>query len=223
MFNNLRKILGNIAKRFFDIICSLLGLIILAPFFIIIAILTKSTTHGPIFFKQVRVGRYGREFSIHKFRTMIADAESIGPHITIGNDSRITPIGQFLRKTKLDELPQLIDVLQGNMSLVGPRPEVPEYVKIYPQEIKNIVLSVRPGITDWASIKMIDESLVLAKANDPKQLYIDKILPEKLAYAVKYVKTRSFLTDVIIIFITIGKVLNKLIKLSTYFNSGRTH
>jgi len=207
MVNNLCKILGNIAKRFFDIICSTFGLIILAPFFIIIAIIIKATTAGPIFFRQIRVGRYGREFSIHKFRTMVVNAENIGLHITVGNDVRITGIGKFLRKTKLDELPQLIDVLQGNMSLVGPRPEVPEYVKTYPREIRDIVLSVRPGITDWASIKMIDESLVLAKANDPKQAYIEQVLPAKLAYAVKYVKTRNFITDLVIIFTTIYKVI----------------
>jgi len=209
IFKNLFKICGKVAKRVFDVVCSLLGLIILAPFFIIIAILIKATTPGPIFFRQIRVGRYAHEFQIHKFRTMIEGAESIGPQITIGNDVRITRIGKFLRKTKLDELPQLIDVLQGNMSLVGPRPEVPEYVKTYPKEIKDIVLSVRPGITDWASIKMIDENLILAKTNDPKQVYMDEVLPEKLAYAVKYVKTRSFLTDLIIILVTIGKILTR--------------
>lgn len=193
-------------KRIFDIVCSLLGLILLAPFFILIAILVKITTPGPIFFRQIRVGRYGREFSIHKFRTMIVNAQSLGPQITIGHDARITYIGQFLRKTKLDELPQLIDVLQGNMSLVGPRPEVPEYVSTYSREIKEIVLSVRPGITDWASIKMIDENLELAKTNNPKEAYINVVLPEKLAYAVRYVKTRNFLTDLIIILTTIRKI-----------------
>jgi lipopolysaccharide/colanic/teichoic acid biosynthesis glycosyltransferase len=194
-------------KRIFDIVCSLLGLILLAPFFIIISILIKIITPGPIFFRQIRVGRYGREFSIHKFRTMVVNAESIGPKITIGNDGRITRIGRFLRKAKLDELPQLIDVLQGNMSLVGPRPEVPEYVKIYPKEIKDIVLSVRPGITDWTSIRLIDENLVLSKADDPKLAYINEVLPEKLADAVNYVKTRTFLTDLTIILATIYKLI----------------
>ncbi|MCC2645545.1 MAG: hypothetical protein K0R94_1323 [Burkholderiales bacterium] len=193
-------------KRFFDIFCSLLGLILLSPLFIIIAFFIKVDTSGPIFFRQIRVGRYEREFSIHKFRTMVVNADMLGPKITIGNDARITNIGKILRKTKLDELPQLIDVLQGNMSLVGPRPEVPQYVSTYSREIKDIVFSVRPGITDWASIKMIDENIELAKANNPKEAYINIVLPEKLAYAVKYVKTRTFLTDFIIILTTIIKI-----------------
>lgn len=199
-----------IAKRLFDIIFSVLWLIILTPAFILIGILIKTTSSGPIFFRQIRIGRYGHEFSIHKFRTMVINAESTGPQITIGHDSRITKIGKILRKTKLDELPQLIDVVKGNMSIVGPRPEVPQYVATYQQEIRDIILSVRPGITDWASIKMIDENQVLAKSHDPQQFYANKILPQKLAYAVKYVRTRSFLTDLIIIFATIGKIFIRI-------------
>ncbi|MCC2626031.1 MAG: hypothetical protein K0R14_1904 [Burkholderiales bacterium] len=206
MFNNLFKAFGNIIKRIFDIVCSLMGLIILSPLFIIIAVLVKYTTPGPVFFRQIRVGHYGHEFSIYKFRTMVVNAENMGLHITVGDDARVTILGKFLRKTKLDELAQLINVLKGDMSLVGPRPEVPEYVKIYPQEIKDIVLSVRPGITDWASIKMIDENLLLAKVNNPEQMYLNQILPQKLGYAVKYVKTRSFITDLIIIVTTIGRI-----------------
>lgn len=197
---------GMVAKRCFDILCSLLGLVVLTPLFILIMILIKTTSKGPIFFRQIRAGQYGHEFLIHKFRTMVLDAENIGPQITIGHDPRITSIGQFLRRTKLDELPQLIDVLVGNMSLVGPRPEVLEYVNTYQKEIKDVVLSVRPGITDWASIKMIDENLLLASAQNPQQLYMDKILPQKLAYAVKYVNTRTFLTDLVIICITVSKI-----------------
>lgn len=199
-----------IIKRFFDIIFSFAGLIILVPLFILIAVLIKATSDGPIFFRQIRVGRYGHKFLIHKFRTMVSDAENIGPQITIGQDKRITGIGRFLRKTKLDELPQLIDVLAGKMSLVGPRPEVPEYVETYQKEIRDIVLSVRPGITDWASIKMIDENQILADSADPRQLYITKILPQKLAYAVEYVNTRSFLTDLSIILTTIGKIFIRI-------------
>ena len=194
-------------KRLFDIICSLTGLIILAPFFIIIGLLIKITSNGPVFFRQIRVGRFGHEFSIHKFRTMVVNAEAIGPQITIGADDRVTKVGSYLRKYKLDELPQLIDVLLGDMSLVGPRPEVPKYVATYQNEIKEIILSVRPGITDWASIKMIDESLLLAKTDNPKQAYIEVILPQKLAYAIKYVKTRSFLIDLQIILATFAKII----------------
>lgn len=199
-----------LAKRIFDIIVSLFGLIILAPVFLLIAIIIKITSSGPVFFRQVRVGRHAHNFSIHKFRTMVNNAENIGPHITIGEDKRITFIGKFLRKTKLDELPQLIDVLKGDMSLVGPRPEVPGYVLTYPSEIKDIVLSVRPGITDWASIKMIDENLLLAKAADPVYTYQHEILPQKLDYAVKYVKTRNFIQDLIIIFATLGKIIFRI-------------
>ena len=140
---------------------------------------------------------------------MIVNAEASGLKITVGRDSCITKIGHFLRKTKLDELPQLIDVLMGTMSLVGPRPEVPEYVQYYTNEIKAIVLNVRPGITDWASIKMIDENDILARASDPQQAYIQQILPEKLAYAVRYVQTRSLKLDVYLILLTISKIFTR--------------
>jgi len=196
-------------KRVFDIIVSGFGLIILSPVFIIISICIKFSCSGPVFFRQIRVGKDAKEFAIHKFRTMIVNAEDLGPKITIGNDVRVTNIGKFLRRTKLDELPQLIDVFIGNMSLVGPRPEVPEYVKTYPKEVKDIVLSVRPGITEWASIYMIDESSILAKSIDPRQTYIKEILPKKLGYAVKYVKNRSFLSDLIIIFMTLIKIVRR--------------
>lgn len=196
-------------KRVFDIICALCGLIVLSPVLLLIIVLIKLTSAGPVFFRQTRVGQYEVLFQIHKFRTMIVNAESRGLKITVGRDSRITPIGHFLRKTKLDELPQLIDVLMGTMSLVGPRPEVPEYVKYYKSEIKEIVFSVRPGITDWASIKMIDENEILARASDPQQAYIQQILPEKLAYAVRYVQTRSLKLDVYLILLTISKIFTR--------------
>ena len=196
-------------KRVFDIICALCGLIILSPVLLLIIVLIKLTSTGPVFFRQTRVGQYERLFQIHKFRTMIVNAEASGLKITVGRDPRITSIGHFLRKTKLDELPQLIDVLMGTMSLVGPRPEVPEYVQYYTNEIKAIVLSVRPGITDWASIKMIDENDILARASDPQQAYIQQILPEKLAYAVRYVQTRSLRLDVYLILLTISKIFTR--------------
>lgn len=191
-------------KRLFDIICSFLGLVILTPLFIVIAIIIKTTSHGPVFFRQNRVGKYAKIFSIYKFRTMTHN--NIGSEITIGRDIRITPIGHILRKTKLDELPQLINVVMGDMSLVGPRPEVPKYVEMYSDDIKKVVLSIRPGITDWASILMIDESTLLANSSDPENSYINVIMPKKLAFAVKYVKTRTFWQDCVIIFTTLKNI-----------------
>lgn len=191
-------------KRIFDIFVSIIGLIILSPLFVILAILIKITTPGPIFFRQDRVGKDGVIFSIYKFRSMIDNAS--GAEITIGNDKRITKVGEVLRTFKLDELPQLINVLSGDMSVVGPRPEVPSYVKLYPHEIRQIVLSIRPGITDWASILMINENQLLAKSIDPEATYIDKIMPCKLAFAVKYVKTRTFWQDCLIILNTLKKI-----------------
>lgn len=193
-------------KRIFDFIISLIGIIVLLPVFMVIAALIKSTSRGPVLFRQLRVGRLGHVFYIHKFRTMIIDAEDLGPKITIDADKRITWVGAFLRRYKLDELPQLYDVLLGKMSIVGPRPEVPEFVNIYPAEIKKIVLSVRPGITELASIIMIDESKLLRGVDDPKWVYREKILPQKLGYAVKYVKTRTFWGDMVIILRTIQKI-----------------
>ena len=194
-------------KRIFDIVFSLLGLLVLTPFFLIIAILIKFRSSGPVFFRQIRVGKNGQLFQIHKFRTMVVNAESLGPKITVSDDARVTSIGKFLRKYKLDELPQLLDVVVGTMSIVGPRPEVPEYVDLYPKEVKQIVLSVRPGITDWSSIVMIDESALLSASSDNKATYLNDIMPKKLALAVKYVKTRSFYQDCLIIIVTIKNII----------------
>lgn len=198
-----------VLKRIFDIICSLLGLFFLAPFMLVIACLIKFSKYsdtGPILFKQQRVGQRGKLFYIYKFRTMVVNAPQLGEQISVSNDHRITKIGLFLRKMKLDELPQLFNVLCGSMSLVGPRPEVPKYVALYPENIKNIIFSVKPGITDWASIIMMDEGEILAKAKDPQLEYTKNILPLKLDFATKYVKTRSFKQDLIIIFITVLKI-----------------
>jgi len=195
-----------LVKRIFDIICSLFGLLVLSPVFFVIILLIKFGSPGPIFFRQIRVGLYEKPFKIHKFRTMIVNAEAQGLKITVGADHRVTRIGRFLRKTKLDELPQLIDVFVGKMSLVGPRPEVPVYVEYYPPEVKAVVFKVRPGITDWASIQMIDENEILGKADNPEQAYIEKVLPEKLDYAVKYVKTRTMGMDIYLIGLTILKI-----------------
>lgn len=196
-------------KRLFDLICALVGLIVLSPILVVIMLLIKFTSSGPIFFRQTRVGQYEELFQIHKFRTMVVNAEARGLKITIGRDPRITPIGHFLRKTKLDELPQLIDVVLGKMSLVGPRPEVSEYIQYYPDKMRRIIFSVRPGITDWASIKMIDENEILACASDPQQAYIQQILPEKLSYAARYVQTRSLKLDIYLILLTIGKIFTR--------------
>jgi lipopolysaccharide/colanic/teichoic acid biosynthesis glycosyltransferase len=140
---------------------------------------------------------------------MINNAENLGPKITVGRDQRITRVGVFLRKTKLDELPQLINVLKGDMTIVGPRPEVPEYVALYPEKIKNIVLAIRPGITDYASLLMIDESTILARSLEPKLTYINEIMPQKLDLAVKYIQERSFIIDLKIIFLTLFKIVKR--------------
>lgn len=196
------------AKRLFDVVCSLLGLIVLLPLFLIIAVWIKLDSNGPVFFRQVRVGLNGVPFRIHKFRTMGLNSESVG-RLTVGNDSRVTRSGQFLRKFKIDELPQLIDVFIGNMSLVGPRPEVQEFIDCYPSEVKREVLSVRPGITDLASIEMVDENEILAKYSDSRKAYIEQILPIKQQYYVNYVRNNSVLIDIKIIFKTIFKIVNR--------------
>jgi lipopolysaccharide/colanic/teichoic acid biosynthesis glycosyltransferase len=195
-------------KRAFDLVSCIVGLVLLAPLFIIVAIWIKLDSSGPIFFRQERVGRNGEVFRIHKFRTMRSDSENKG-RLTVGKDSRITTSGQFLRKSKVDELPQLIDVLLGKMSLVGPRPEVQEFIDEYPSDIRDIVLSVRPGITDKASIEMVDENEILGKYSDPKRAYIDLVLPIKQKFYVEYVENRTFLGDINIIFKTITKIITR--------------
>lgn len=193
-------------KRAFDIICSILGLLVLLPLLIVIAVWIKLDSAGPVFFRQQRVGRYGKPFWIHKFRTMHVDTERAG-RLTVAEDPRITRSGRFLRKSKVDELPQLIDVLLGKMSLVGPRPEVQEFIDCYPEGVRNEVLAVRPGITDRASIEMVDENAILAKYSDPRQAYIDHILPVKQDYYLQYVRKHNVLTDIEIIFATLLKII----------------
>ena len=197
-----------ILKRLFDCLASFLGLLLLAPLLLLISIAIKLDSAGPVFFRQERVGQYGKFFRIHKFRSMTVDAPSKGLQITIGADARITRVGFWLRKYKLDELAQLIDVFNGSMSLVGPRPEVPHYVEKYPDEIREIVLSVKPGITDWASIKYKDENEILARADDPQQAYVNEVLPIKLQYYVDYVCNRSFFGDIEIICATLIAVFH---------------
>lgn len=195
-----------LGKRFFDFICSLIGVILFSPIFILIALWIKIDSKGPIFFRQTRVGLNGEYFRIHKFRTMRSDSEKLGLQITVGEDTRVTRSGHFLRKYKLDELPQLIDVLVGKMSLVGPRPEVPRYVDVYPHELKKLVLSVRPGVTDRASVEFKDENEILGKSSSPERDYIEKILPVKLNYHARYAKSASFSEDIRIIFLTIKEI-----------------
>ena len=192
-------------KRMFDIILSLFGLMILLPFMLIIAIFIKLDSKGPVFFKQIRVTKGGREFKIFKYRTMKVGSDKYS-QITVGKDNRITGIGLFLRKYKLDEIPQLINVLIGDMSLVGPRPEVPKYVVLYTDEQKEI-LKVRAGITDYASIEFSDENDLLASEKDPEKAYIEKIMPKKIELNKKYLSEISVLTDIKIILLTIKKIL----------------
>lgn len=191
------------SKRIFDWLASTCGLLVLSPVLLALALWIKLDSPGPVFFRQERVGKGGRLFRIHKFRTMVTDAEWIGLQITVGADARVTRVGQWLRKYKMDELPQLLDVWLGHMSLVGPRPEVPRYVACYPVDVREVVLSVRPGITDRASIEYKDENEVLGRAADPHNAYVNEVLPIKLAYYQDYVRNRSFGGDVAIIFATI--------------------
>lgn len=192
-------------KRIFDITLSLFGLIILLPFMLIIAILIKIDSKGPVFFKQIRVTKNGKEFKIFKYRTMRVGSDKYS-QITVGKDGRITKIGSFLRKYKLDEIPQLINVLIGDMSLVGPRPEVPKYVALYTDEQKEI-LKVRAGITDYASIEFSDENDLLASEEEPEKAYIEKIMSKKIELNKKYLSEISILTDIKIILLTIKKIL----------------
>lgn len=193
-----------IAKRTFDLVASLVGLLLLAPFLVLIGMWIKLDSRGPVLFRQQRVGLHGRLFRIHKLRTMYVSANCRGPQVTVGADPRITRAGAFLRRYKLDELPQLLDVVLGNMSLVGPRPEVPRYIECYPQEIRTKVLSVRPGITDWASLRFKDENALLAGAEDPERTYIEKVLPIKQSLYVEYVDTRSFGGDLRVLLATVA-------------------
>ena len=194
-------------KRFFDIAAATLGLVFLSPFLLWIAWLIRHEDGGPVFYRGVRVGLHGSPFRIYKFRTMLVDAEKIGGSSTSDDDPRITKIGKTLRKYKLDELPQLINVLIGNMSIVGPRPEVQRYTDMYTQEEKAI-LTVRPGITDWASIWNADEGAVLAGMADPEKAYEELIRPTKLKLQLKYVYEQSFLTDLKIILLTLLAIIN---------------
>jgi lipopolysaccharide/colanic/teichoic acid biosynthesis glycosyltransferase len=181
-------------KRLIDVSASAAGLILLAPLLLIIAVLVRADSPGPVLFRQVRVGRNGQPFRIYKFRTMRVDAP--GPQLTVGTDRRITRVGGPLRHYKLDELPQLLNVLKGDMSLVGPRPEVPDYVRFWDDRTRRIVLAVRPGITDLASIRFRHENRLLELSDDPERVYVEEIAPIKNRLAVDYVEGWSLWLDI---------------------------
>lgn len=191
----------DVIKRLFDIVFSFIGLLLLLPLFLLVAILIKIDSRGPIFFKQQRIGRNFAPFAINKFRTMKIDADGNGLQITVGGDKRITRIGKILRKSKIDELPQLLNVLIGDMSIVGSRPEMPKYVEFYKTDYKDI-LSKRPGITDIASVTFRDEESVLKDKDDPEWYYKFVLLPRKIELAQKYTKQATFFSDLKIILMT---------------------
>jgi lipopolysaccharide/colanic/teichoic acid biosynthesis glycosyltransferase len=193
-------------KRFFDVTFAAVGLVVLLPLFVIVAILIKLTSPGPVFFRQARVGRNLKPFRIYKFRTMTADSPNLGPSITAQSDSRVTRVGKFLRKTKIDELPQIINVLVGEMSFVGPRPEVEEYVRRYPDMFEKILVN-RPGITDLASIEFRNESELLRDASNIEEQYVREILPVKLRYNLEYLEKQSLKYDILLILRTLGVVM----------------
>ena len=193
-------------KRTFDVIVSALGLVVLAPFFAVIALLIRLEDAGPVFYRGVRVGRDSKPFRIFKFRSMVIDAEKLGGSSTPADDPRILRIGKFMRQYKLDEFPQLLNVLRGEMSLVGPRPEVQYYVDMYTEEERTI-LRVRPGITDWASLWNSDEGALLAGSLDPEKTYLENIRPHKIRLQLKYVHQQSFWTDLTILLLTLVAVI----------------
>jgi lipopolysaccharide/colanic/teichoic acid biosynthesis glycosyltransferase len=195
------------SKRLFDIVVSLAALLLLALPMLAVAAWIKLDSPGPVFFRQQRVGRHGVPFAIHKFRTMRHGAG--GPALTVGDDARITRAGRWLRRTRLDELPQLLDVLAGDMSLVGPRPEVPRYVALYPPGLRERALAVRPGLTDPASLAYIDEAALLAAAADPEREYVERILPAKLQAAAAYAERATLASDIAVLARTARALLGK--------------
>jgi lipopolysaccharide/colanic/teichoic acid biosynthesis glycosyltransferase len=193
-------------KRLFDLVCSAFGLLVLSPVLVVLSVLIKLEDGGPVLYRGVRVGRYGKRFRIFKFRTMVVNADKIGGPSTADDDARITPMGKFIRRFKLDELPQLINVWTGDMSLVGPRPEVPVEVDLYTEE-ERALLNVRPGITDYASIAFHNEGEILRGSPDPHQAYREKIRPEKIRLGLDYVKHHSLRLDLKIIFKTFSTLI----------------
>ena len=192
-------------KRLFDVLASTVMLVLLSPLLLVLSLAVNFSSKGPVFYMQERIGKNEKPFRIFKFRTMLMDADKKGLLTVGGRDPRVTNFGYFLRKYKLDELPQLFNVVLGEMSLVGPRPEVKRYVEMYSVEQKK-VLEVNPGITDYASIEYANENELLGKADDPEKMYVEEIMPAKLKLNLKYVKEQSFLVDLKIIFKTAMKI-----------------
>lgn len=192
------------AKRCMDVVVAAGALVLLALPMLVIAAWIRLDSPGPVLFRQVRVGRHGVPFRIHKFRTMVHAPQDGGPQLTVGADRRVTRAGAWLRRTRLDELPQLIDVLRGRMSLVGPRPEVPRYVALYPAVLREVVLSVRPGLTDPASLEFRNEAERLARAADPEREYVEAVLPAKLGLSADYLRQASVWQDLRVLWRTLG-------------------
>lgn len=195
-------------RRAFDLTAASLGLLALSPLLLVVAVAIAASSPGPVFFRQERIGRHGVPFRIFKFRTMRVDAEAVGGQLTVEGDPRITGVGRFLRASKLDELPQLINVVRGEMALVGPRPEVPRYVALY-DDVQRRVLDVRPGITDPASIRYRDENAVLARAEDPEAAYVEVVMPHKLELNLAYLERRTLASDVGVILATFARLLRR--------------
>ena len=193
-------------KRFFDVLASFLGTTILLPLFLYVAFFIKHEDRGPIFYKGLRVGRYGELFHIFKFRTMVIDAEKMGGSSTKDDDPRITKVGKFLRRYKFDEFPQLLNVLKGEMSIVGPRPQVKWAVDLYNEE-ERFILDVRPGLTDYASLRFSNEGEILKGSTDPDKDYMERIHPEKMRLSLEYVNNRSFWLDLKLIFLTVANII----------------
>jgi lipopolysaccharide/colanic/teichoic acid biosynthesis glycosyltransferase len=194
-----------VTKRAFDIVGAILGLVLFSPLFVIVGLLIKLDSHGPVFFRQERMGKGFRPFLIYKFRTMVQNSPKIAAPLTIGDDPRITRIGRFLRKTKIDELPQLINVLKGEMTFVGPRPEVRQYVELFRPDYEEI-LKMRPGVTDIASLKYEDEATVMGRFKNPEEAYINRILPDKIRLAKEYIRRSSLFFDLSLILKTVPKL-----------------
>nr|WP_121272991.1 sugar transferase [Pedobacter schmidteae] len=194
------------AKRIFDFIIALLGIIFLLPLFLMVSVLIAMDSKGNVFYKQMRVGRNRVDFELIKFRTMYIDSDKAGL-LTVGDhDRRITRVGCWLRKYKIDELPQLLNVLKGDMSFVGPRPEVKKYVELYDEQ-QQMILSLKPGITDWASIEFSNENALLATSDDPENFYIKEIIPSKIIQNLKYIHKHGIWVDLTIIFLTLKKIM----------------
>jgi lipopolysaccharide/colanic/teichoic acid biosynthesis glycosyltransferase len=200
------RVVSAILKRLFDLTASVIGLALLLPVLAILALALKLDSPGPVFYRGLRAGRFGKAFRIFKYRTMVVDAHKLGGPSSSADDPRITRMGGLLRRYKLDELPQLLNVLKGEMSLVGPRPEVVEEVLLYTAEEKGL-LEVRPGITDWASIRFRNEGEILRGSSDPHAAYREKIRPEKIRLGLEYVRSRSFMTDFKIILKTLKAIV----------------